>query len=93
MKKPTLKEWMANAQLELDFDPTTTHITMLPPIQTLWCVQVGRYSKGAYKPRYSMHNAAQAMRYYHCINIGNGYKKRLLRVSGGKTLVVAKQAS
>ena len=92
MKKPTLKEWMANAQLDFDFD--TTHITLLdPPIQTLWCVQVGRYSKGAYKPIYSMHNAAQAMRYYHCINIGNGYKKRLLRVSGAKTLVVAKQAS
>jgi len=90
MKKPTLKEWMANAQL--DFDPNP-NITMLPPIQTLWCVQVGRYSKGAYKPRYSMHNAAQAMRYYHGINIGYGYKKRLLRVDGAKTLVVAKQAS
>jgi hypothetical protein len=40
-----------------------------------------------------MHNAAQAIRYYHGINIGYGYKKRLLRVDGAKTLVVAKQAS
>jgi hypothetical protein len=40
-----------------------------------------------------MESAAQALRYYHCINIGKGYKKRLLKIEGKDVLVVAKQAS
>jgi hypothetical protein len=40
-----------------------------------------------------MESAAQAIRYYHGINIGKGYKKRLLKIEGKDVLVVAKQAS
>ena len=47
-------------------------------------VEVGRH-KGSFKPRYSLPgDPNQAVFYYRCINIGNGYKKRL-RV-GGKVI-------
>jgi hypothetical protein len=46
---------------------------------TTFLVQVGRYAKGKYETRYSFRgNLHQAVRYYQCINIGNGYKKRLV---------------
>jgi hypothetical protein len=61
--------------------------------KVIWRVQIGRYSKGAYENKYSMESAAQAIRYYHCINIGRGYKKRLIKEEGGKTVTVAKQTS
>jgi len=61
--------------------------------KVIWRVQIGRYSKGAYENKYSMESAAQAIRYYHCINIGKGFKKRLLKIEGKDVLVVAKQAS
>jgi hypothetical protein len=49
--------------------------------KTMFLVQVGRY-RGSYKPRYSFEgNLAQAVHYFNCINIGNGYKKRLLAPS------------
>ena len=52
-----------------------------------WVVEVGRGPKGAYKPRYSFDNPQQAVFYYRCINIGNGYKKRLrCLTAGGKTI-------
>lgn len=45
---------------------------------TKFHVQVGR-GKGSYKNRYScIGNLGQAVFYYSCINIGNGYKKRLV---------------
>jgi hypothetical protein len=50
--------------------------------ETKFLVQVGRGTKGAYKIRYSFTNQAQANFYYAGINIGNGYKKRLVRVDG-----------
>ena len=60
--------------------------------QTEFQVQVGRYS-GSYKPRYSFTgNLAQAVFYYNAINIGNGYKKRLLMVGATKP-VLARQFS
>lgn len=46
--------------------------------ETEFLVQVGR-GRGAYATRYSFKgNLGQAVFHYRCINIGNGYKKRLL---------------
>lgn len=46
-------------------------------------VQVGKGSKGSYKPRYMFKtrdfHSSRAWFHYSCINIGNGYKKRLVR--------------
>lgn len=45
---------------------------------TTFQVQVGR-NKSAYKTRYSfVGDIRKAAFYYQCINIGRGYKKRLL---------------
>ena len=41
-----------------------------------WIVQTRR--KGVYMNRLTTDNKAQAYFYYRCINIGNGYRKRLL---------------
>jgi len=60
--------------------------------QTEFLVQVGRYS-GKYQTKYRFTgNLAQAVRYFNCINIGNGYKKRLLMPSANKP-VLARQFS
>ena len=72
-----------NEQLTLD----------LTAPKVIWRVQIGRYTKGAYKTRNSFCKASQALWYYHAINIGKGFKKRLLKVEGKDVLVVAKQAS
>ena len=46
--------------------------------QSIFEVQVGRY-KGAYRTRWRFTGDIwQAAHYYRCINIGNGYKKRLV---------------
>jgi hypothetical protein len=46
--------------------------------ETLFTVEVGRYSKGSYKVRQSFKGSlTQAVLYYNAINIGLGYKKRL----------------
>lgn len=46
--------------------------------ETEFLVQVGR-GKGAYATRYSFKgDIGKAVFHYRCINIGNGYKKRLL---------------
>ena len=59
---------------------------------TEFLVQVGRYS-GSYRTRYSFKgNLAQAVRYFNAINIGNGYKKRLL-MPDAKKPVLARQFS
>jgi hypothetical protein len=61
--------------------------------ETTFLVQVGRYAKGAYRTRYSFTgNLAQACHYYRCINIGRGYKKRLVMVGANKP-VLARAAS
>ena len=60
---------------------------------TEFFVQVGRHSKGSYRTRYSFRgDLAQAVFYYNSINIGNGYKKRLLMPSSPKP-VLARQSS
>jgi hypothetical protein len=54
---------------------------------TVFQVQVGK-NKSAYKDRYSFTgDIRKAAFYYECINIGNGFKKRLLM--NGKPLVRA----
>jgi len=55
---------------------------------TEFLVQVGLGSKGAYKTRYSfVGNLTQALLYYQSINIGRGYKKRLLAPSMNRPLL------
>lgn len=49
--------------------------------ETIFQVQVGRYNKGRYKTKYSFTgNISRAWFWYNGINIGNGYKKRLVMV-------------
>ena len=61
--------------------------------ETEFLVQVGR-GKGSYKTRYSFKgNLAQAVMHYNGINIGNGYKKRLLMPSCSKRPTLAKSIS
>jgi hypothetical protein len=43
----------------------------------LYKVQIGK-KQSAYKTRWSFINKEQALLYYRAINIGNGFKKRLL---------------
>jgi hypothetical protein len=45
-------------------------------------VQVGFKAKGAYLTRYSSDSVGRAELYYRCINIGRGYKKRLITRTG-----------
>jgi len=60
---------------------------------TEFLVQVGQGTKGSYKTRYSfIGDLNQAVRYYNCLNIGNGYKKRLFMPSSPKP-VLARQVS
>ncbi len=60
---------------------------------TQFQVQIGRYSKGSYKTRYTFTgDLAKAVFHYNCINIGNGYKKRLVAWSLNKP-ILAKSAS
>ena len=61
--------------------------------QTEFLVQIGK-DKGSYKTKYRfVGNLHQAVMYYNAINIGNGYKKRLLMPSCSKKPVLAKQFS
>jgi hypothetical protein len=43
-------------------------------------VQVGKGSKGSYTTRYSFDNFNEAWFWYKSINIGMGYKKRLVKI-------------
>ena len=59
---------------------------------TEFLVQVG-FRKGSYKTKYKITgNLTQAVMYYNAINIGLGYKKRLIAPSFNKP-VLAKQFS
>lgn len=54
---------------------------------TEFLVQVGRNS-GAYKTRYRLvGNLVSAVMYYNGINIGSGYKKRILMPSAKKPVL------
>lgn len=62
------------------------HIAYSP--ETEFLVQVGKGIKGNYKTRYSIRgNLAQAYLYFDSINIGLGYKKRLLMPTNPKPLL------
>jgi hypothetical protein len=51
-------------------------------------IQIGKDS-GKYANRYTIKgNLSQALLYYHGINIGNGYKKRLVCESMNKPLLL-----
>ena len=55
---------------------------------TEFLVQVGRGPKGSYTTRYSfIGNLTQALMYYKSINIGRGYKKRLIAPSMNRPLL------
>ena len=58
--------------------------------ETEFFVQVGRYRRGVYKTRHSFKgdwSLVQAVKWYNAINIGNGYKKRLIAPSLNKPLL------
>lgn len=60
--------------------------------ETVFVVEVG-YKRGSYQTRYSFKgDPAKAVFYYRCLNIGNGYKKRL-RMLGGNKEVIARYMS
>ena len=66
----------------LDGNPVAYHS------DTVFIVQVGRFKKGSYKDRYyTKGDLAQAVLRYNGINIGNGYKKRLIAPSLNKPLL------
>ena len=47
----------------------------------MWKVQVGK-DQGSYKDRYSLDSENQAIMYFNGINVGLGYKKRLVDPDG-----------
>lgn len=51
---------------------------LIPPTITEFKVQVGRY-KGSYSAVWTFWLESQAYMYYNGLNMGNGYKKRLLK--------------
>ena len=60
--------------------------------QTEFLVQLGRY-KSSYKTKYRfIGNLHQAVLYYKALNVGYGYKKRLLMQTSSKP-VLARQFS
>lgn len=60
--------------------------------ETEFLVQVGRGRKGSYKTNYRFKgDLARAVKYYVAINIGLGYKKRLIMPSASRNPVLSKQ--
>lgn len=54
---------------------------------TIFEVQIGR-GKGAYATRYQFKgNLHQAVMHYRCINIGRGYKKRLVMPAANRPVL------
>ena len=58
----------------------------------LWNVEVGKGS-GSYKVRYSLDTPHKAMRYFNCINIGRGFKKRLTLIQNKDKIHIARVLS
>ncbi len=57
---------------------TINNKTFICNNETHFCIQVGK-GKSAYKDRYVfVGDLNKALFYYRCINIGYGYKKRLM---------------
>ncbi len=57
-----------------------------------WIVQVGK-GKGSYQDRYSLKTPYEAMYYYNAINIGRGYKKRLILCQASNKIKIARSFS
>jgi len=53
-----------------------------PSSDHIYHVQVGRGKKGAYATRYSFDSLNRACFWFSCINVGYGYKKRLITRTG-----------
>lgn len=61
---------------------------------TKFLVQVGKGEKGAYTTRYSFTgDIRKAGFYYECMNIGNGYKKRLVMENNGRKCLLVRALS
>ena len=59
--------------------------------ETVFRVQLGRGSKGSYSDRFRViGNLAQAVLLFNGLNVGNGYKARLL-MEGANRLVLARK--
>jgi hypothetical protein len=58
-------------------------VMIAPKCTGKWSVQVGKGDKGSFTERYCLDSENQAWFYYASINIGNGYKKRLVAPEGG----------
>ena len=62
--------------------------------RTQFLVQVGRGPKGAYRTKYTITgDLAQAVLYYNGINLGHGYKKRLLFPNAHHNPILARSTS
>jgi L-rhamnose isomerase len=95
MNKPTLKEWMDwaesnNMTNDFSFELKTAEVDgkcIEYTNKSIFEVQVGK-GKGAYKTRYTFEGRLdQACFYYRSINIGLGYKKRLVCKSLNKPVI------
>ena len=74
--------------------PQQLELNLTQP-KTIWQVQISKTpnSKSGYKNRFILDQAAQAIIYYHCINIGMGYKKRLIKIEGSTRAIIARATS
>lgn len=104
----TVNSITVNSPVSPTWTPPETATSMLPPDirqtvldgkvitysrTTEFLVQVGKNAKGAYRNRYrAIGSLAQAVMLYNAINIGNGYKKRLVMV-GSRSPILAIQRS
>ena len=86
MKKKPIRDVVSTVQLlteqTLDGKKVAYHS------ETEFLVQIGRYRKGSYATRYNIKgNLAMAVAWYNGINIGHGYKKRLIAPSFNRPLL------
>jgi len=85
MKKPTRN---VESKVTLITHQTLDGKPVAYSSDTVFIVQIGRFKKGSYKNRYNIKgDLTQAVLLYNSINIGNGYKKRLIAPSLNKTLL------
>ena len=60
--------------------------------ETMFLVQLGK-GKGSYQTKWHFKGSlSQAVSYYNGLNIGNGYKKRLLMPSSPKPVLAVKRS-
>lgn len=61
--------------------------------ETEFLIQIG-HGNGSYRTRFKVTgNLGQAVLFYNGLNIGNGYKKRLLMPSCSKNPIIAREIS